>query len=122
MEAVRIVLHIFILVIIYLVGVWIQQTFSLVIPGSIIGMILLFLLLTFKIIKPQWIEKGTSLLLAHMTILFMPAMVGIINYLDLFTSRGIILIIIAAFSTLLVLLISGKLSEQLAMKGERENG
>lgn len=116
MEAVRIVLHIFILVIIYLVGVWIQQTFSLVIPGSIIGMILLFLLLTFKIIKPQWIEKGTSLLLAHMTILFMPAMVGIINYLDLFTSRGIILIIIAAFSTLLVLLISGKLSEQLAMR------
>lgn len=122
MGGIRIVLHIGILYLFYMIGVWIQQSFSLVIPGSIIGMILLFILLVTKIFNPKWIEQGTSLLLGHMPLLFLPVMVGILNYLDIFTGRGIVLVFITFVSSVLVFVVSGKISDAIALKGERENG
>lgn len=120
MGFVRIIIHIFILYVFYFIGVWIQQTFNLFIPGSIIGMLLLFMLFAFKIIKPKWIEQGTLILLRHMPLLFLPVTVGILNFLDVFSGRGFILIVIALVSTLIVMVTSGVTSQFLAARREKE--
>ena len=119
MGVIRIILHILILYGFYYTGVWIQKTFDLFIPGSIIGMLLLFTLFATKMMKPKWIEQGTLLLLRHMPLLFLPVTVGILNFLDVFSGRGFLLIIIALISTLMVMVTSGITSQYLAVRKER---
>ena len=116
----RIIMHIAILYLFYWVGAWIQQTFDLFIPGSIIGMLLLFVLFAAKVIKPKWIEYGTSLLLRHMPLLFLPVTVGVLNFLDVFSGKGFLLVIIALISTLIVMVCSGALSQLLATRKEQK--
>ena len=99
-----VIIQIGILYLFYMPGSFIQQSFQLVIPGSIIGMLLFFVLL--MIWKPfeRFIEKGTSFILAHLPIFFTPATVGVMVYFDLFKGNGFWLIIITIVSTLIVLI------------------
>ncbi len=102
----------------YLIGVWIKDGLEIFIPGSIIGMLLLFLCLYFKLIPTNFLEAGTSLLLRHMPLLFIPVTVGVLNFLDLFFSKGIGLFFIAMISTLLVMGVTGLVSQTLIRKKE----
>lgn len=115
---IKIVIQISILYIIYQIGNWIQEALNLFIPGSVIGMILLFLLLCFGILKPSWTEVGAQFMLRHLAFFFIPATVGIMNYLDLFQGKGILLLVIVIVSTLLVMLTSGWVSQLVLTRKE----
>ncbi|MBU8905259.1 CidA/LrgA family protein [Desertibacillus haloalkaliphilus] len=119
MTLIRICIHISVLYGFYFIGSWIQQRFDLFIPGSIIGMLLLLVLFATRLLPTRWIEEGTTLLLRHMPLLFLPVTVGVLNYLDLFAGSGILLVFIALFSTLLVMVASGLTSQWLAVRKER---
>lgn len=110
-----------ILSVFYLVGVWIQEAFNLFIPGSLIGMFLLFLLLMIKKVKVSWISNGSNYFMKHMAILFIPVTVGLINYLDVFVGKGLLLVPIALISTFLVIIVSGAVSQSLVKKTEKVN-
>ena len=62
-----------------LIGEGISYLFHLPIPGSIIGLILLFLALQFKIFRLRHVSMVGNFLLANMTILFLPPAVGIMD-------------------------------------------
>ena len=96
------------------IGNWIQASLSLSIPGSVIGMLLLFVLLKSGIIKLEWIKEGTSFILRNLTLFFIPVTIGFINYLELFSGRGIYLLLIAILSTAIVMGVSGIVSQRLA--------
>ena len=64
------------------------------IPGSILGMIILFLLLQFKVISEEKIKDVADFLLGNMAFFFVPAGVSIINYFDELKSTAVQLIII----------------------------
>ena len=114
MTMIRVCLHIIALYVLLFIGNFLQETFQLFIPGSVIGMLLLFFLLKTKIVKLKWIEEGTSLLLRHLTLFFIPVTIGIIEYFNLFAGKGIFLVIAAVVSTALVMGTSGLVSERLA--------
>lgn len=78
-----------------------------IIPGSIIGMILLFLLLQFKVIKLDFIKELSELLLNNMAIFFIPAGVSLISSLDLIINNIWILLITIALSTVIVMYLTG---------------
>ena len=61
------------------VGEGISSVFHLPVPGSIIGLVLLFLALQFKILRLRHISIVGNFLLANMTILFLPPAVGIMD-------------------------------------------
>ncbi|MCG5102831.1 CidA/LrgA family protein [Oceanobacillus alkalisoli] len=117
----RIITHIFLLYALLLIGNVLQEIFHLFIPGSVIGMILLFLLLKLGIMKLKWLEEGTSLLLRHLTLFFIPVTIGFMEYLELFKGRGLLLLIITVISTALVMGVGGAVSEQLARRKETQN-
>lgn len=96
------------------IGTWIQHFFNLAIPGSVIGLILLFLLLLLKIIPVTFIEAGASLMTRHLVLFFIPATVGIMNYYYLFQGRGVLLIIVTIVSTIIVMISAGYVSQKLA--------
>ena len=58
------------------------------VPGSIWGLLLLFLGLTTRLIHLDWIYLGASLLIRFMAVLFVPVSVGIIKYSDLLVVIG----------------------------------
>lgn len=61
------------------IGEAISSLFKLPVPGSIIGLVLLFLALETKRIRLRHVDVVGNFLLANMTILFLPAAVGIMD-------------------------------------------
>ncbi|MFS0822358.1 CidA/LrgA family protein [Bacillus sp. 1P02SD] len=119
MRFVKICIQIAILYLIYWLGTLIQGLLHTAIPGSIIGMILLFLLLHTKIVKEKWLGDGAQFLLTYLALLFVPATVGIMDYLSFFYGKGIITVAIVLLSTFLVMVISSVVGEKIATRKKR---
>lgn len=51
-------------------------------PGSVIAMVILFILLLLRLVKEKHIAHFSDFLLDNMTFFFIPPTVGIVNYLD----------------------------------------
>ncbi len=118
MKLIKILFQIAILFAFYYIGTWIQEAFSLFIPGSIIGMLLLFSLLLSNLVKLHWINEGIDILLKDMPLLFIPVTVGVLEYINFFIGKGIILLFIVLFSTAMVIVTSG-FTAKLLLKGEQ---
>lgn len=116
MKIVKIIIQIALLFCMYYIGVSIQQYFGLFIPGSVIGLVFMFILLTTGIFKVKWIEEGAKFMITHLVLFFIPATVGFLNYYHLFAGKGVLLIVITIVSTFLVMLISGFVSELIAKR------
>ena len=80
------------------------------VPGSIWGLLLLFLGLTTRVIHLNWIYLGASLLIRFMAVLFVPVSVGIIKYSDLLIEQINILLVPNIVSTCVTLLVIHYLS------------
>lgn len=120
MKAIRICLQIGILFIFSYIGTFIQNLFHLIIPGSIIGLILLFICLTLKLIPVELIEDGAGFLLGILTLLFVPMTVGIMNYPSLLSWQGLLLFGIVVVSTAITIVISGVFSQHLEKRTEKK--
>ena len=75
----KLYVQLMIIFMISLVGEGISSVFHLPVPGSIIGLVLLFLALQFKRLRLRHISMVGNFLLANMTILFLPPAVGIMD-------------------------------------------
>ncbi|MDU5649431.1 MAG: CidA/LrgA family protein, partial [Haemophilus parainfluenzae] len=82
-KCVQLARSLIILYIMLLLGNLISHYIPVGIPGSIWGLLLLFLGLTTHVIHLEWIYFGSSLLIRYMAVLFVPVSVGIIKYYDL---------------------------------------
>lgn len=92
----------------------------IVIPGNIIGMILLFLLLQFKIIKLDSVNEIGDLLINNMAIFFVPAGVSLIMSLDLISENIFVLLMTIFFSTIAVMYITGFVVEKMIKNKTKE--
>ena len=81
-----------VLTVIYVAGEQLVQFFQVPLPGSVVGMVLLFVLLTTGIIKVSQINETVSFLLKHMAFFFIPITVGLLNYGELFQNSGVVLL------------------------------
>ncbi len=77
----------------------------LTIPGSIIGMLILFVLLSTQILPYKWVKPGCSVLIRYMALLFVPIGVGVMNYYDQLRSQFGPLVVSCFVSTFIVLLV-----------------
>ena len=80
-------------------------------PGTIIGMIILFLLLQFKIMKEETIKDVADFLLGNMAIFFVPAGVSLINSLGLITENMLVLLLSGTVATIIIMIVTGKIVE-----------
>ena len=78
------------------------------IPRSILGMIILFLLLQFKIISEEKIKDVADFLLGNMGIFFIPAGVSLIQSLGLIKENAILLLSCIILINIAVMIGSGK--------------
>ncbi len=90
-------------------GILLSAILNLPIPGTIIGMILFFLLLYFKILKVEKIERACSFLLVNMTIFFLPPGVKILDYIHHLNGTFLKVIFLIIFTTFITMGITGKI-------------
>lgn len=91
-------------------------------PGSILGMILLFMLLQAKIIPRKYVESGSDWLIATMLLFFIPPAVGIIGYRQLIMNAGVPIALVIALGTIIVMLCSGLVAQQVVRRKEESHG
>lgn len=108
--------QLFLLWAIYQVSSYIVSFFDLALPASVLGMILLYVLLSNGIVKLQYIEKAASFLLKHLSLFFVPFAVGLMDYGGLIQANGLQLIAMIVGSTVIGLLITGGLTQFLSTK------
>ena len=98
---------------IWAVGELISSLLSNIITmtGTIIGMIILFLLLQFKIMKEETIKDVADFLLGNMAIFFVPAGVSLINSLGLITENMLVLLLSGTVATIIIMIVTGKIVE-----------
>ncbi|MGN4124103.1 CidA/LrgA family holin-like protein [Lysinibacillus sphaericus] len=104
------------LYILLFVGNSIARILHLPIPGSIIGLVLLFLLLQFHIIKLEWVELGAGLLLSELLLFFIPSAIGVINYDALFGVQGMKVVLVIVVSAIVVMLVTGYTAQWLEQR------
>ena len=76
---------------------------TLSIPAPVVGLLLLFVFLTLYKKVPAGIAESGGLLLKWMSVLFVPAGVGVLNYLPLLQRDGLAIITAMLVSTALAM-------------------
>lgn len=105
---------------IWVIGEYISSFIQgiILIPGSIVGMLLLFLLLQFKVLDLSSIENISGFFLDNMAVFFIPAGVSLIKSLDLIKENVLVLLLVICLSTLIVMYTTGVIVEKMIKKKE----
>lgn len=115
-KVIRIVFQVIILYLFSFIGSWIVQSLSLQFPGSIVGLLLLFVCLYFRIIPVELIKDGAGFLLAFLALFFIPATVGIMDYPELLSWAGLGMVLAIVLSTVITIVFTGRFCQYLERK------
>lgn len=89
---------------------WISQCVEAVLPfslpASIIGMAALLLLLWLGVIRTEHIQEKSDFLLGNLPFFFVPAVVSIMNYMDVLRSNLVALVVICVVSTVVTFVVT----------------
>lgn len=113
------IVQILALYLINLLGMLISSSLKLPIPGSIVGLLLLLICLHFKIIQEKHIKDGAGFLLVLLPLFLIPATVGVIQFPMLLSVKGMIVIGIIIVSTLITMIVAGRVGERYENKQVR---
>ncbi|MEW7311635.1 CidA/LrgA family protein [Buttiauxella gaviniae] len=86
-------------------GIAIASLLPITIPGSIIGMLILFILLSLQILPAKWVKPSCHLMIRYMALLFVPIGVGVMQYVDVIKQQFGPVVVSCFISTLVVLVV-----------------
>ncbi|ELY2589506.1 CidA/LrgA family protein [Cronobacter sakazakii] len=86
-------------------GIAIAALLPITIPGSIIGMLILFVLLAFQILPANWVQPACNLLIRYMALLFVPVGIGVMQYFDVLQAQFGPVVVSCFISTLVVFMV-----------------
>lgn len=89
-----------------LAGEVIARSLALPVPGPVIGLALLAMLFTFRPALVSQVEGTARTILAHLSLLFVPAGVGVVANLNLLADNWLAIGIVLFVSTVLAMLVS----------------
>lgn len=85
----------------------ILKTLKIPFPAPILGIIILFILLNFGIIKEKYIENFCNFILNYMVLFFIPLFVGIISYASVLAKNFMAIFMTILITTTLVMVVVG---------------
>lgn len=114
-------------------GELLKYFLPLPIPGSIYGLLLMFILLFAKVIKVEQVKDVGEFFIEIMPLMFIPAGVGLMASWGKLQGFLVPLLVITAATTLIVMFVTGKVTDFMMdrkekkeakenKKGEKENG
>lgn len=111
----RMVKGIFIILLFYCIGQIISYLIEGFIPGSIIGMLLLFLCLCLKMkgVTPDNVSSVATAITKNMAIFFIPAGAGLLGSFGLISKFWMSILIVCSISTVLVIVVVGFVQQRM---------
>lgn len=94
-------------------GKGLLMLFPLGISESILGLLILLSLLLLKIVRLEWVLPATQPILRYMALFFLPVCAGIIDQTELLVQHFNSLLVATVLSTVITLLVIGKLAQYL---------
>lgn len=107
---------IIVLLLFQFLGECITKLFSLLIPGPVIGMILLLLFLMIRKSSFKSLDNAVFIHLRYLPMLFIPAAMGIITQADILQKEFWAILISLVLGTIIALAFSAKLMDYLTEK------
>ncbi|HIW11104.1 MAG TPA: CidA/LrgA family protein [Candidatus Rikenella faecigallinarum] len=86
----------------YLLGLGVSLLIGGIIPGSVLGMVLLFIALALGWLKAERVSRIAELLIDNMVLFFLPAAVGLVTSVGLISANLVAILVAAAVSTVLI--------------------
>ena len=80
-------------------GTLIESVLPFPLPASVIAMLILLVLLAVRALRPEHVQEKSDFLLGNLQFFFIPATVGIMNYVDVLRENLVVLPVICAVST-----------------------
>lgn len=94
---------------------------GLPLPPSIIGLLLLFTLLSLKKVSLERVQPIAKTMLDYLAFMIVPACISIMQYLDVIKADAMPLIVGTTLSTILVLLVTAKTHQIVRQKISKNN-
>jgi holin-like protein len=92
---------------------------GLPVPGPVIGMVLLFATLLTKRVAPESLQTTASGLLSHLSLLFVPAGVGVMLHFHRVASEWLPIVVALVVSTVLALAVTALVMRRLLARQDR---
>lgn len=108
--------HITLLLLCQLAGEVIARLSGLPVPGPIVGMALLFAGLLVKGGLPEGLEKVGTAFLSHLSLLFVPAGVGVMVHFHLLAREWLAISVALVLSTAVTIAVTGWVMQRLARR------
>ena len=89
-----------------LLGETVVRIIGLPVPGPVLGMALLFLVLVLRPDTAKAVGPPAQGILSVLSLLFVPASIGVTGHFDLVAERGLVILLILTASVLLAMLAS----------------
>ena len=102
------------------IGEALKYVLPLPIPASIYGLVLMFVLLETKVLKVEAVQDAGKFLIEIMPMMIIPAGVGLLNAWDTLKPVLIPIIVILFASTIVVMGVSGKVTQTMIEAEERK--
>ena len=96
-----------------IIGEFLKYLFHIPIAGNILGMILIFIALKFKLIKLESVKPASDKLVKYMVLFFVPYGVGMMTYFDVIQDHWFAILVAALLSTLVTLYITAIIQQKL---------
>jgi holin-like protein len=93
----------FYILLFYFLGELVSKLMGGFIPGSVLGMIFLFLALQFKVLKPENVKATATIITKNMAVFFVPVSVGLMAYAELISKNFLAIILSIGISTVLTI-------------------
>ena len=104
-----------------LLGEALQKLIPLPIPASVYGLVLLFLALCLKILKPEQVRQTGNFLTGILPVLFVAPAVGIVDHWALIRPNLLPIALLIAATTALTFGISGRLAQHFLKKEGKDH-
>lgn len=111
----------FFILLFYFLGEMLSLLIGGFMPGSVLGMILLFLALFFKLLKPHYVRDAATVITKNMSVFFVPAAVGLMAYFEIL-SQNWVAIITAIFVSTVLTIVTVALVQERFERGKRKGG
>ncbi|MFV0469314.1 MAG: CidA/LrgA family protein [Dysgonomonas sp.] len=112
---------IFLILLFYFVGECVSYLIANFIPGSILGMIFLFLALYFKIVQPDHVSSVANAFTRNMAIFFIPAGAGLMTSFGLLSKFWASIIVVCSVSTILVIAVVALVQQKMEKTEPNKN-
>ncbi|WP_009958498.1 CidA/LrgA family protein [Verrucomicrobium spinosum] len=99
-----VLLQCLVLVAFWLAGEMIVKALHLPVPGSVLGFFGLLSCLLFRWIPVSWVQYGSTGMLKHLSLFFVPAMLAVVKYKELVSLDGVKLVLATIAGTLTVMI------------------